>query len=167
MYGPWTIENNEWRHTPNVLHLTAGQHSIHFAGRETMWYIDEFVVTELSVEQYDPNAFEGNNNFSECKFCGTEWKHYCKDIFTLTGQTAEDYYNTVLYPDETAAETEAAESESPEPEIPDETQEAEPESVPPAADSAVTSAPQTFDIGIAAVFAAIISAFGFSFSRKK
>lgn len=161
MYGPWTIENNEWRHTPNVLHLTAGQHSIHFAGRETMWYIDEFVITELSVEQYDPNAFDGNNSFAECKFCGTEWKHYCKDIFALTGQTAEDHYNTVLYPADTAADT-AAKTEAA-----DETQEAEPESVPPAADSAVTTAPQTFDIGIFAVFSAVISAFGFSFSRKK
>ncbi|MGN1410388.1 MAG: hypothetical protein ACI4XJ_09445 [Eubacteriales bacterium] len=172
MYGPWTIENNEWRHTPNVLHLTAGLHSIHFAGRETMWYIDEFVITELSVEQYDPNAFDGNNSFAECKFCGTEWKHYCKDIFALTGQTAENYYNTVLYPAATATETSAettaeTAAESPEPEAPDETQDAEPESAPTAADSAVTTAPQTFDFGVAAVFAAVISALGLSLSRKK
>lgn len=98
-YGSWTVENNDWRHAPNYLNLTAGQHSIHFTGRETDWMIDEFIITELSVDQYDPNAADGNNNFlSECKFCHADWKHYVKDVFAVTGQTAQDYFHNNLYP---------------------------------------------------------------------
>lgn len=99
MYGTWTIEHDQWRHAPNVLSLTAGEHSIHFVGRETSWMIDELVVTELKAEEYDPNYYEGNLYFLDpCQFCGTYWQHYYKDIYAATGVTAEEYYNSTLYP---------------------------------------------------------------------
>ena len=99
MQGWWSIENNQWRHAPNVLNLTAGEHSIHFVGRETGWYIDEFVVTELGVEDYDPNYYNGNSAILDpCQFCGTYWQHYYEDIYAATGVTAEQYYNETLYP---------------------------------------------------------------------
>ena len=105
MQGWWSIENNQWRHAPNVLTLTAGEHSIHFVGRETGWYIDEFVVTELGVEDYDPNFYEGNNAILDpCQFCGTYWQHYYEDIYAATGVTAEQYYNETLYPAEIVTE---------------------------------------------------------------
>lgn len=99
IYGPWAIEHSEWRHTPNVLTLTAGEHTIHFGAREIDWIVDEFVVSELTVDQYDPNEFAAGNNavLPECKFCGTDWKHYYSDIYEQTGETAEHYYNTVLF----------------------------------------------------------------------
>jgi hypothetical protein len=106
MQGWWSIENNQWRHAPNVLTLTAGEHSIHFVGRETGWYIDEFVVTELGVEDYDPNFYEGNSAILDpCQFCGTYWQHYYEDIYAATGVTAEQYYNETLYPAEIVTET--------------------------------------------------------------
>ena len=99
MQGWWSIENNQWRHAPNVLSLKAGEHSIHFVGRETGWYIDEFVVTELAIEDYDPNYYAGNTAILDpCQFCGTYWQHYYEDIYAATGVTAEDYYNNTLYP---------------------------------------------------------------------
>lgn len=140
------MENNQWRHTPNILSLQAGEHSIHFSGREAEWLIDEFIVTSLDIEDYDPNACSGNKNFAECKFCGTDWKHYCKDIFSVTGQTAEDYYNTVLYPapvEETAAEVVAV------------------------ASAETVTAPKTMDLSCFAVIAAVLSAAGFAFTNKK
>ncbi len=99
IYGSWSIENNQWRHAPNVLSLKAGEHSIKFAGRETDWYIDEFVVTELTTEEYDPNNYDGNSAILDpCKFCGTYWQHFYEDIYAATGVTAEQYYNETLYP---------------------------------------------------------------------
>ncbi len=99
MYGYWTIENNQWRHAPNVLSLKAGEHTIKFAGREAGWFIDEFVVTELPAAEYDPNFYDGNSAILDpCKFCGTYWQHYCEDVYAATGVTAEQYYNETLYP---------------------------------------------------------------------
>ncbi|MBQ8400795.1 MAG: hypothetical protein IJX14_02590 [Clostridia bacterium] len=99
MQGWWSIENNQWRHAPNVLNLTAGEHSIHFVGRETGWMIDELVVTELTTEEYDPNYYEGNSAILDpCQFCGTYWQHYYEDIYAATGVSAEEYYNNTLYP---------------------------------------------------------------------
>ncbi len=104
-YGTWTIENSQWRHSPAVLHLTAGEHKIHFTGREAGMYLNELVVTSYTAEEYDPNAFEAfgehtaNTDLLEsCKFCGTEWKHYCSDIFAQTGVSAAKYFKTVSHP---------------------------------------------------------------------
>ncbi len=99
IYGSWSMENNQWRHAPNVLSLKAGEHTIKFAGRETGWFVDEFVVTELKTEEYDPNNYEGNSAILDpCKFCGTYWQHFYEDVYTATGVTAEQYYNETLYP---------------------------------------------------------------------
>lgn len=165
LYGPWTMDNNEWRHAPNVLSLTKGLHSIHFSGRENGWFLDELIVTELSIDEYDPNACPGNNNFAECKFCGTNWKHYCKDIYSLTGQTAEDYYNTVLYPD--AAPVEEAPAEEPAAETVEAPAAAEAPAEPEVVEAPVATAPQTFDFGVIAAVAAVISAAGYAISKKK
>lgn len=104
-YGEWTIANNQWRHSPAVLHLSAGEHKLHFTGREAGMYIDELVVTSYASEEYDPNAFaafgeqEANTKLLDsCKFCGTEWKHYCSDIFAQTGISAAKYFKTVSHP---------------------------------------------------------------------
>ena len=147
MYGPWTIENSQWRHTPHILPLKAGEHSIHFTGREADWLIDEFIITSLEIEDYDPNACPENKYYAECKFCGTDWKHYAKDIFAVTGQTAESYFNTVLYPaaPETTAETISEQ----------------------AVDSTPATAPKTLDWTAAAAVAAVLSAAGFTLSKKK
>ncbi len=100
MYGTWTIEHDQWRHAPNVLSLKAGEHSIHFVGRETGWMIDELVVTELAAADYDPNYYVGNLDILDpCQFCGTYWQHYYKDIYAATGVTAEEYYHSTLYPE--------------------------------------------------------------------
>ncbi len=98
-YGWWTIENGDWRHKPVVFELSAGKHSIHFCARETGWYIDEFVVTALGIAEYDPNACEGNTAIYECKFCGTDHKHYYKDSYAAKGVLASEYFKT-LYPEE-------------------------------------------------------------------
>lgn len=104
-YGEWTIANQEWRHSPAVLHLAAGEHRIHFTGREAGMYIDELVVTSYSVEEYDPNAFEAFGDYQtnaklleSCKFCGSEWRHYCSDIYAQTGVSAAKYFKTVSHP---------------------------------------------------------------------
>ncbi|MBE6552140.1 MAG: hypothetical protein E7665_08410 [Ruminococcaceae bacterium] len=98
-YGPWTIENGDFRHYPNVLELKKGEHTIYFSGREQGWYVDEFVVTSLGIDEYDPNACEGNDKIFDCKFCGTEHEHYYQDSYATKKITAEEYYNTVLYPE--------------------------------------------------------------------
>lgn len=99
-YGPWTIENGEWRHSPMVLHLTAGEHSIHFTGREAGMSIDELVLTSYEVSEYDPNRFEGNSCLLEsCQFCGTAWQHYYSDGYAQNGVTAQSYFTNVLHPD--------------------------------------------------------------------
>lgn len=137
-YGSWSVENGCWRHSPNYLTLTKGSHSIHFTGREDGWYLDQFVVTKLKVDEYDPNYYEGNDAIlPECKFCDAEWKHYTSDVYAAKGITAEDYfYNTLYY---TAPEPEP----TPEPEIAVETPEVEAvvESAP-----VVTTAAQTGDM---------------------
>lgn len=109
-YGKWTIENSDWRHSPNVLRLTAGEHKIKFAGREANWILDEFVITNLKVEEYDPNDQDGANKciLPECKFCGTNWKHYYKDMYSQGGPTAAEYYRTAVLPKYVKAETTAA-----------------------------------------------------------
>lgn len=106
IYGKWTIENKDWRHAPNVLDLKAGTHTIKFTGRETGWMIDDFVITELTTEQYNPNACEGNNYIlTECKFCGKDWKHYYKDVYAVSKLTAKEYFNEVLYAEKPATST--------------------------------------------------------------
>ena len=102
-YGEWTIANNQWRHAPNVLHLTEGQHTIRITGREKGMYLDELVITSYSSEEYDPNNFEGNAFKNDsCKFCGTDWKHFYSDVYAQKGITAQDYFTTVLHKDAVA-----------------------------------------------------------------
>ena len=102
-YGSWTIANGDWRHSPNTLHLTAGQHTIKITGREAGMYIDEFVVTSYSIAEYDPNVFDGNTCIlEECKFCGSNWKHYYSDVYAQTEITAQTHFTTVLHTDATA-----------------------------------------------------------------
>ncbi|HHX54180.1 MAG TPA: hypothetical protein GX704_04645 [Clostridiales bacterium] len=126
LYGYWTIENSQWRHSPNTLHLTAGKHEIRFTPREDGWLIDEFVVTTLSVLEYDPAYFEGNDTVLDpCKFCGPKYPHYCQDIYALTGETAKNYFFNTLY---------KVEEEAPPP------VEAAPEEAPPAAEAAPVAA---------------------------
>lgn len=109
IYGAWTIENKDWRHAPNVLDLKAGTHTIKFTGRETGWMIDDFIITELTTQQYDPNACDGNDSLlKECKFCGKDWKHYCEDVFVTCGLTAKEYFHEVLYADKPATGTGAS-----------------------------------------------------------
>lgn len=92
------IETKQLRHEPNVLELTAGEHTIHFTGREPAWLIDQFVITELDIDEYDPNAYTGNNKkIDSCKFCPSTLKHYVEDIYAATGMTAEKYFNETLY----------------------------------------------------------------------
>ena len=89
-YGTYTIENGEWRHAPNVIHLTEGVHELKISGREAGMMLDELVITSYDITEYDPNACEGNNHLLDtCKFCGTEWKHYYKDGYAINGTTAE------------------------------------------------------------------------------
>ena len=126
LYGYWTIENSQWRHSPNTLHLTAGKHEIRFTPREDGWLIDEFVVTTLSVLEYDPAYFEGNDTVLDpCKFCGPKYPHYCQDIYALTGETAQNYFFNTLY---------KVEEEAPPP------VEAAPEEAPPVAEAAPVAA---------------------------
>lgn len=114
IYGDWSIENNQWRHAPNVLSLKAGEHSIKFTGREDGWIIDEFIITELKYEEYDPNASDDNVSILDvCKFCGTDWVHYYEDIYATSGVTAEEYYNTVLFPDEAVTSTDGTTIKAP------------------------------------------------------
>ncbi len=102
-YGEWTIANNEWRHAPNVLHLTAGQHTIRIAGRELGMYLDELVITSYTAEEYDPNNFEGNTFKNDsCKFCGSNWKHFYTDVYAQKGILAQTYFTTVLHTDAVA-----------------------------------------------------------------
>lgn len=102
LYGSFTIQNGQWRHAPLAMTLTAGEHSIHFSGREAGMYIDELVVTNYAVNEYDPNACEGNTSFlPTCAFCGTDWKHYCADVAALTGVSAQDHFRNVLHKDAT------------------------------------------------------------------
>lgn len=99
-YGEWTIANNEHRHAANVLHLTAGQHTIKITGREAGMYIDEFVITNYSASEYDPNAFEGNTAIlDKCQFCGTDCKHYISDLYAQKGATAQTYFTMILHDD--------------------------------------------------------------------
>ncbi len=115
----FTQTEGQWRHSPYYLALDAGEHSIHFTGREYGWSIDQFVITEAPIEAYDPNACTGNDHIlGSCKFCNNEiWKHYIKDIYSLYAVTPEQYLEdpTVeLIPvsereTETVAETTAAE----------------------------------------------------------
>ncbi len=99
-YGSWTIGNGEYRHSPNVLHLTAGQHTIKLVGREAGMYIDELIVTSYSVDKYDPNACDGNTTVLDvCKFCGSDVKHYCTDVYAAKGTSAQTYFTTVLHTD--------------------------------------------------------------------
>lgn len=102
-YGEWTIGNNEWRHAPNVLHLTAGQHTMRITGREKGMYLDELVITSYNSEEYDPNNFEGNTFKNDsCKFCGTDWKHFYTDVYAQKGITAQKYFTTELHKDAVA-----------------------------------------------------------------
>lgn len=152
-YGAWSIEHGEWRHSPNVLHLTAGDHAIHITGRETGWAVDEFIVTNLLVEEYDPNVWGANENkcvLGECKFCGTHWLHYYSDIYAQTGETAEQYYNRVLVPKDEPVKAEPS------------TADAAIEAAPVAA---APSAPSTADVGIIFAVAAMAAA-GVILSKK-
>ncbi len=184
LYGTYTLENNEWRHAPNVLDLTAGQHSIHFVGRETGWYLDEIIVTELDIEDYDPNVCDGNDAILEvCKFCGPEWQHYYKDVYAVTGVTAQQYFNETLYPvvaeepapveepvAEPVVEEEPAPVAEPEPEVVEVVEEPAPVVEPepsPAPIAIVETAPQTFDFGVISAIAAILSLAGVAVSKKK
>lgn len=93
IYGSWTIEKGEWRHSPKTLNLTAGQHSIKITGREAGMYIDEFVISSYTVDEYNPNECTDNIDLlATCKFCGTRWKHYFHDVFAKTGTSAKDYF---------------------------------------------------------------------------
>jgi len=97
--GTFTQSNGVWRHSPNYLTLTKGEHSIHFTGREAGWFVDQFVITELDIETYNPNACEGNEHlFVGCSFCNASWKHYFKDVYAVKGVTAEEYFYSTLYP---------------------------------------------------------------------
>lgn len=97
--GSFTQQKGVWRRSPNYLTLTKGEHIIHFTGREAGWIIDQFVITELEVEEYNPNYYEGNDYlFEGCSFCSANWKHYYKDIYAVKGITAESYFNNTLYP---------------------------------------------------------------------
>lgn len=90
-YGSFTVANGKWYHSPNALELKAGNHEITITGREAGVILDEIVITTCTVEMYDPNAFEGNEDLLDvCKFCG-ENKHYCSDNYAQTGVTAEEY----------------------------------------------------------------------------
>lgn len=156
-YGTFTLEEGQWRHAPNTLTLTAGEHSIHFSGREAGWYIDQFVVSNVGVQEYDPNYYDGNTYILEsCKFCGPSWQHYYKDVYAGLGITAEEYFNTALYPtiDETpAADTTAASADSG-------------DTAPAAA--AVATAPQTSDSAVTAMIAlAALSLAGFAIVKKR
>ncbi len=90
LYGQWTIDEGQWRHSPNVLHLTAGQHSIKITGREANVCIDEIIVSSYSISEYDPNACTGNDKIlTSCKFCGSSWQHYYSDCFAETCISAQ------------------------------------------------------------------------------
>ena len=94
-YGSWTIDNGDWRHAPNKIHLTAGVHELKITGREAGIVLDELVITSYEITEYDPNACEGNSNYLEsCKFCGTNWKHYCKDGYAINQIKAETTFTT-------------------------------------------------------------------------
>lgn len=97
-YGAWTIENGEWRHAPQTVHLTAGIHELKITGREAGMILDELIVTSYDIATYDPNICDGNDSKLEtCKFCGTEIHHYVADIYNLKGVTAEKYFTDVLH----------------------------------------------------------------------
>lgn len=105
-YGTWTIEHDEWRHSPARLTLTAGIHELKITGREAGAMLDEIVISSYSIAQYDPNFYEGNTNtISVCKFCGTDVHHYVADPFAKLGKSAEEYFTTVLHTDATAWKT--------------------------------------------------------------
>ncbi len=103
LYGAWTIQNNQWRHQPHTVQLTAGEHTIKITAREGGVFLDELVITSYGYNDYNPNAFtiEGENNTSfleSCKFCGPANKHYVKDIYALKGVTAESYFASTVCP---------------------------------------------------------------------
>ena len=92
-YGTETIENGEWCHAPNAVHLTEGVHELKISGREAGMMLDELVITSYDIAEYDPNACEGNDHLLDtCKFCGTDWKHYYKDGYAINGTTAESTF---------------------------------------------------------------------------
>lgn len=96
--GEYTSTQGEWRHSPNYLKLEAGEHTILFKVRESGWMIDQFVITELKVDEYDPNYCEENNSYLEsCKFCNADyWKHYVKDVYAVKNVSAEEYFETAM-----------------------------------------------------------------------
>ena len=98
-YGTYTVQYGDWRHAPNVLHLTEGWHEIKITSREAGVYIDEFVVTNYTVDEYDPNEFTGNDKILDiCKFCGED-AHYYSDVLAETGESAQSYFVRVLHTD--------------------------------------------------------------------
>ena len=96
--GEYTSTQGEWRHSPNYLELEAGEHTILFTVRESGWSIDQFVITELKVDEYDPNYCEENNLYLEtCKFCNADyWKHYITDVYAIKNVTPEAYFETAV-----------------------------------------------------------------------
>ncbi len=98
-YGTYTVQYGDWRHAPNVLHLSEGWHEIKVTSREAGVYIDEFVVTSYTTKEYDPNNFTGNDKLLDvCKFCGNN-AHYCSDVLAQSGESAQSYFLRVLHTD--------------------------------------------------------------------
>ena len=98
-YGTYTVQYGDWRHAPNVLHLAEGWHEIKITGREAGVYIDEFVITNYTIDEYDPNEFTGNDKLLDvCKFCGED-AHYYSDVLAQKGESAQSYFVRVLNTD--------------------------------------------------------------------